>query len=306
MWAKLDDHYYDNPKILSVSIQARWIHTAAICWCAANLTDGRIPKRQAWKLGAEDENSRPGEWIQELVQANLFEPSGPDAFRVHDYLAYNPSKAQVLEQREEHELRRKEFLEHQKAAGEARVASIQGRDGGRFTSRTTSRPTSQATSRNDQPAGDAAGDPAGKTTSRPTSLFVPVPVPVPVNPLTVPVPEKDSRPTLSAVSAAADASPPVDNSAERDQEIQAVYAHYLTAMGKTEAVYHLTPKRRAKIKKRLETWDVAGLCAAIDACAASDFHMGGNGDSRMWNDLADHILRSDEKVEGWIYGRAKR
>lgn len=114
--------------------------------------------------------------------------------------------------------------------------------------------------------------------------------------------EKDSRATLSPVSAAADDRPSVDNSAE----IHAVYEHYLTAMGKTQATYHLTTKRRTKIATRLKTWDVKALCTAIDACAADDFHMGGNGDGKLWNDLADHILRSDEKVEGWIYGKAKR
>lgn len=304
MWAKLDDHYYDNLKILSVSIQARWIHTAAICWCSQHLTDGVIPRRQAWKLGAEDESSRPGEWIDELLRANLFEPSGPDAYRVHDFLEYNPTRADVLEQRAEQERRRQEFLERQKAAGEARAAGVERGNGGRFTSRHASQPASQ----NTQPAGDPAGGAAGDASSRSTSVN-PLPASrIPVFPYSVP--ERISRATSSPVPAdAGDRSPPQgdpekpEDTEDRGREIREVYQHYLRVMGKTEGTYQLTRKRRAKIATRLRTWDVKALCAAIDACAASEFHMGGNRDGKVYADLADHILRSDEKVEGWVYGR---
>ena len=126
--------------------------------------------------------------------------------------------------------------------------------------------------------------------------------------------EEYTRPTSSAVSAPADACASDDGSPEtepeqRREEIRAVYEHYLKAMGKSPTTYQLTPKRRAKIASRLKTWDVPALCAAVDACAADDWHMGGNGDGRVYNDLADHILRSDENVEKWVYGhhqRAKR
>ena len=114
--------------------------------------------------------------------------------------------------------------------------------------------------------------------------------------------QKESRATLSPVPADAG---DID-SGPSPKEIQAVYEHYLATMGKTTATYHLTPKRRAKIVSRLKEWDVASLCEAIDACSRSDFHMGSNGSGKVYNDLADHILRSNEKVEGWVFpGRPK-
>jgi hypothetical protein len=116
--------------------------------------------------------------------------------------------------------------------------------------------------------------------------------------------DKESRPTSLSVPAVAGV--PALGMGPTPEEIQGVYEHYLDAMGKTPATYHLTPKRRTKIATRLRTWDVKALCAAIDACAASDFNMGKNNGDRLYNDLADHILRSDERVETWIYGKAKR
>lgn len=83
-------------------------------------------------------------------------------------------------------------------------------------------------------------------------------------------------------------------------EIDLVYQHYLTARSLTDSQYALTPKRREKIKARLKEFEPAALCAAIDAAVRSKFHQGDNPQGRVYLDLADHILRSTEKVERWL------
>jgi hypothetical protein len=85
--------------------------------------------------------------------------------------------------------------------------------------------------------------------------------------------------------------------------IEGIYEHYLSVMGLTSQLYRLTPRRRQKIRTRLTEYEPAYLKAAITACRESDFHMGSNPGGRLYNDLARHILPSEEKVEWWVVGR---
>lgn len=88
-----------------------------------------------------------------------------------------------------------------------------------------------------------------------------------------------------------------------EAEIEQVYAHYLHAMGLSKSQYSLTKQRRAKIRTRLTEWNPRKLCEAIDRCRASPFHMGQNDRGTLYNDLAEHILHSTEKVERWLNGQ---
>lgn len=42
-WVKLDDGFFRNPKVVSVGKDAKFLYVAALCYCGANITDGRIP-----------------------------------------------------------------------------------------------------------------------------------------------------------------------------------------------------------------------------------------------------------------------
>ncbi len=154
-------------------MQARWIHTAAICWCSQHLTDGIIPRRQAWKLGAEDESSRPGEWIDELLRASLFEIAGPDAYRVHDFLEYNPSKEEV-------EQARWASTEQRRRAGQARAQSGTRDAKGRLLPSGQARPSTA-----DSPA-EPPAESSGPLASLGPAEPAPFPFPVPVFPINVP------------------------------------------------------------------------------------------------------------------------
>lgn len=91
-WVKLDDGFADNLKVGGLSDRAFRAHVEALCYCARNLTDGLIStpyvKRMRWTRQAT-----------ELQSAKLWDVD-PEGYRIHDYLLYNPSRAQVMEDRE--------------------------------------------------------------------------------------------------------------------------------------------------------------------------------------------------------------
>lgn len=87
---------------------------------------------------------------------------------------------------------------------------------------------------------------------------------------------------------------------KRDTEqpfVKAVFEHWRQRMEKPKA--RLTPGRERAIRARLVHYTNAVLMRAIDACAASDFHMGKNDSNTPYNDLT-LILRSDEKLDQFL------
>jgi len=92
-WLKLDDGFADHPKVLELSDAAFRLHVRALCWCARQQTDGVLTKRALAALSAKSK------FIKELEGADLWHKKG-DAHEVHDYLKYNPSKAQREAERE--------------------------------------------------------------------------------------------------------------------------------------------------------------------------------------------------------------
>ncbi len=81
------------------------------------------------------------------------------------------------------------------------------------------------------------------------------------------------------------------------EDVTKVYKHWLAVMGKDPARHKLTTDRRAKIVTRLRDHSADDLCAAIDGCKRSDFHMGAGG--QAYNDLTT-ILKSASSVDQHI------
>lgn len=146
-WVKLDDAMPEHPKVVGLSDAAFRVHISAICYVARNELDGRISAGAVRQFGWTRK-------VRELVEARLWDPL-EDGFEIHDYLEYNPSRA-------ESEERRARAHEGKVAGGRARAAAAQ-RDGGRFTSS----PPAERPAENQQPTS-------------------PVPDPVPLTSLSVP------------------------------------------------------------------------------------------------------------------------
>jgi hypothetical protein len=99
-WVKLDDHFDDHPKVISAGPLAMALHVAALCWCNRNLTDGFIPRGQVSRLIDTTEfGVNPHDLAKKLVVAVLWDED-PEGFRIHDYLEFQPSREQVLANRE--------------------------------------------------------------------------------------------------------------------------------------------------------------------------------------------------------------
>ncbi len=97
-WVKLDDRFYEHPKVMRLSARALRLHVFALCFAARNETNGHIPEAAIKRLMGGPKQAA------ELVDAGLWEvnavqsKNGSHDWTIHDYLKYNPS-ARQLEQR---------------------------------------------------------------------------------------------------------------------------------------------------------------------------------------------------------------
>lgn len=106
-WSKLDDKMYDHPKIIAAGPLAMALWVSAINYSSSQLSDGFVPTvklRQLWDFSAF-----PGVTAETLTThlialrvpgcaGGLFD-AAEGGIRIHDYLDYNPSRAQVLRKR---------------------------------------------------------------------------------------------------------------------------------------------------------------------------------------------------------------
>src|SRR3990167_4799414 len=88
-YAQMDDNMPETGKIARLSDAAFRAYVTSICFASRNLTDGLLLKSQAIKVGAEPRI------IRELVKAQCWDED-PEGWRVHDYLDWNKSRAEVL------------------------------------------------------------------------------------------------------------------------------------------------------------------------------------------------------------------
>lgn len=104
-WVKLDDHFDEHPKLAEAGPLGIALWVSGLAYCNRNLTDGFIPYRVAHCLlsfeGIGIFNGMQGQDVTcemvagILVDAGLWEMDGRD-YRVHDYLEFQPSKAEVI------------------------------------------------------------------------------------------------------------------------------------------------------------------------------------------------------------------
>lgn len=122
-WVKVDDHFDEHPKMARVGPLGWAVWLAGLAYCNRNLTDGFIPFAAArslvsWDMllphptepdrelvytigigsGAHGHDVECSEVIDMLVDAGIWEHV-PGGYRVHDYGDYQPSKADVMEER---------------------------------------------------------------------------------------------------------------------------------------------------------------------------------------------------------------
>jgi hypothetical protein len=87
-WAKIDDGYDCNPKVLSVAVPARWLHLASITYCRRlRRQDGHMIHAEVAMLVASQRV--PKRCVQDLLDVGLWDATDTGV-AVHHYSAYLP------------------------------------------------------------------------------------------------------------------------------------------------------------------------------------------------------------------------
>jgi hypothetical protein len=108
-WVKLEDTFLDHPKFLRAGPLAGYLCISGIAWAGHHRTDGFIPREQVRRLvdfngcahHCQTDEGRADGWLadplvlaEELVKVGLWDRDGDD-FRVHDFLDWQESKAEI-------------------------------------------------------------------------------------------------------------------------------------------------------------------------------------------------------------------
>ncbi|WP_432160745.1 hypothetical protein [Streptomyces sp. NRRL F-5630] len=104
-WFAVDDSAHSHPKVVAAGNAALGLWLRCGTYAAQHLTDGIVPGAVARMYGSKTQ-------ITKLVAADLWHERGhtcthpkcvqpgPDEYAIHDYLEYNPSRAQVQGRKE--------------------------------------------------------------------------------------------------------------------------------------------------------------------------------------------------------------
>lgn len=96
-WLKIDDRVRTHPKIAKAGPSAAWLWFCGICYCREHLSDGFIPNEVVSALALNLPS--PSKHAAKLVDVRLWEPAD-GGYQVHNFLDWNPSKAEVLSLRD--------------------------------------------------------------------------------------------------------------------------------------------------------------------------------------------------------------
>ena len=96
-WGRLDDSFYDHPKVRGIPRPVRnaacGLYWRAVSLSNRHLTDGRLTLQDVELIdGTMNE-------VAALVTARLWRKAS-NGYRIHDFLEFNKSKAEVLEDRQ--------------------------------------------------------------------------------------------------------------------------------------------------------------------------------------------------------------
>lgn len=109
-WVFIDDRFYTNRKVMSVSLHARWLYISALCVASQQGTDGLLAESaQDCLMVAVGRAGNFAELAAELVRAGLWIDKGQGVFEIHNYLEYQPSADDQRKQRAKNAERLKRF-----------------------------------------------------------------------------------------------------------------------------------------------------------------------------------------------------
>ena len=95
-WARIDDNFFNHPKVRKAGKGPVVFYMAALCYSNAFLTEGFITDDMLDLIGAQAFQNRPRELADRLVECGLFDRF-EGGYMIHDFLDYNYSKQQIDE-----------------------------------------------------------------------------------------------------------------------------------------------------------------------------------------------------------------
>lgn len=123
-WLKVDDQFFSNPKAVkafTTNPAALGVWVMCATWCANQMTDGHVPGHLVRMWGISDD------LIGVLVDSGLWTVNPvEDGWVMHDFLDYNPSRAELVEKREKEAARRAQRGSTNGTRTQQRGASVNG------------------------------------------------------------------------------------------------------------------------------------------------------------------------------------
>lgn len=128
-WARFDDNYSLNPKVLEAGYLAELLDMRAIIWCARYETDGFVSNEALSIVGRSIPSARSK--ARKLVEVGRWE-DGIGGWWVVHYLNYNPSREECDKRRKEGKeraARSRERKAHERRTSEVGSGDPRGGDG---------------------------------------------------------------------------------------------------------------------------------------------------------------------------------
>jgi hypothetical protein len=120
-WLKFDDNFMEHPKIERAGGDAGWLWVCAIGYASRHWTDGLVPETKVPRLS---DRQRPMKLAEKLCEVGLWHGPGEvcdsevcpahyhpvpyDAYVIHDYWGYQPTRAEAEKKQEEIHAKRSE------------------------------------------------------------------------------------------------------------------------------------------------------------------------------------------------------
>ncbi|MEM7096159.1 MAG: hypothetical protein AAF567_24350 [Actinomycetota bacterium] len=125
-WLRTDDGYYDHPKIRALDLDAYVLHHGGQILSARLETDGVVTEDQLYALSRKG-LTNPKRVVKKLEAAGLW-IAVDGGWRIHDFLEYNPSRAQKKHERAEGARRQRESRERRKQESQPKSRRDTGGD----------------------------------------------------------------------------------------------------------------------------------------------------------------------------------
>lgn len=98
-WARIDDKFFNHPKVRAAGKDAVIFYIAALCHCNTFTTDGFISDDMISLVGAQSFQTRPKQCAERLVTCGLWHRV-ENGYTVNDFLKYNYTREQIVDLKE--------------------------------------------------------------------------------------------------------------------------------------------------------------------------------------------------------------